>query len=754
MWCVRPGSSRRYVRALTCDLTTSQDNGAASGVRFDRPAHPRNPSTGQSSGTVRPTPSSSRQQQRISPPFATYQQQQQYYGYPPEPSFVSYGSQPHFAAHQLPLSSAYAYGSSSGEQRFQQQQFALPVDAASYASSSTGSSYLHSPPLHALSSPYIDSSAGYASTSFSSLQQPPSQAPSYYAAASGVSPVDGTSPVFPSTTLALSSGAQDGINTSEVAAPAGPYGTDANPDSLAFQQAQAQAALYGLPNQQQYAYAQSQPAPYYPSATQMQYPISHSHEASAQALQSQSRFPPFQQPPHSSSFPHQHPPSHFQQQQYPQQQPSFRQYPQPPHYPPPGAQQSSFAPPFRLPPPPPLHQQQQSAYYAYPPPPVAMQGYNLAAAAAMSSPPQVYAPPPGELARGHLAQSRFHDAIFDRDRQHEARARRRSSGTGGLAIGEGLAPSGLMGRLPRPPQHSPHALWVGNVPSDATHAELWRFFSSRPPPATNPRFAHFLAKSPGSPTSASASVSATGELGGADLHTTGIDSIHLIQKSNCAFVNYASDVHLQHSIEVSNGVPLRPLDPKCKELVCRVRKKDEDAKSGVGAQRIGGMHKDFVREQVKEKREQRERDRECEIDRTSGPEDDADRVGSSRPGTGSTDAPSSRSAEDGTKGHQHSSVQQQQHQHAHRHSTSSTLRSISTTSTTSSFLAKHFEKRYFILKVSCSPAADVQVPFVLNFRACAVARRERSEAIRRARAVGNTVAQRGEKGVYLPTQHG
>ena len=38
--------------------------------------------------------------------------------------------------------------------------------------------------------------------------------------------------------------------------------------------------------------------------------------------------------------------------------------------------------------------------------------------------------------------------------------------------------------------------------------------------------------------------------------------------------------------------------------------------------------------------------------------------------------------------------------HVARYSTSDTIRSVSTASTSSSFLRKYFEKRYFILKVS------------------------------------------------------
>ena len=137
-----------------------------------------------------------------------------------------------------------------------------------------------------------------------------------------------------------------------------------------------------------------------------------------------------------------------------------------------------------------------------------------------------------------------------------------------------------------------------------------------------------------------------------------------------AFVNYASDVHLRHAIDVSNGLPLRPHDPRCKDLVCRERKKDEDAKSGVGAQRIGGMHKEFVRD--------RER-----AEKHAG----SDAIGGAMPAGASGDEVTGGRQGAPMLGHQV------------RNSTSSTIRSVSTASTTSSFLRQHFERRYFVLKV-------------------------------------------------------
>jgi hypothetical protein len=41
----------------------------------------------------------------------------------------------------------------------------------------------------------------------------------------------------------------------------------------------------------------------------------------------------------------------------------------------------------------------------------------------------------------------------------------------------------LRSGLPVVPAHSPHAMWAGNVPADATHAELWKFFTERSAPA-------------------------------------------------------------------------------------------------------------------------------------------------------------------------------------------------------------------------------------------------------------------------------
>ncbi|KAJ3880137.1 YT521-B-like domain-containing protein [Lentinula edodes] len=117
---------------------------------------------------------------------------------------------------------------------------------------------------------------------------------------------------------------------------------------------------------------------------------------------------------------------------------------------------------------------------------------------------------------------------------------------------------------PNPPSYrSEWVMWAGNVPSDATHDELWRFFSQSDDTASS----------------------------------SGVISIFLISRSSCAFVNYENEAKLHAAIAKFNGVPLRSHDPRCPRLVCRVRKVDDDLKAGVGGQRGVGMHAKWLRDQ-------------------------------------------------------------------------------------------------------------------------------------------------------------
>lgn len=200
---------------------------------------------------------------------------------------------------------------------------------------------------------------------------------------------------------------------------------------------------------------------------------------------------------------------------------------------------------------------------------------------------------------------------------------------------------------PNPPAHrSEWVMWAGNVPSDATHDELWRFFNQMPD-SSLPE----------------------------ETLNTGVLSIFLISRSSCAFINFETEHHLHRAIEWFNGKPLRPLDPRCPRLVCRVRRKDDDLKAGVGGQRGMGMHTRWVKDQKGKGLEY------SDVSETS--------TSDGRPSTASSDqlAPvmSSLSL---------SSDEEGRHQTTARHSGSSG----SFTSTNSSILSRYFPNRFFILK--------------------------------------------------------
>ena len=83
-----------------------------------------------------------------------------------------------------------------------------------------------------------------------------------------------------------------------------------------------------------------------------------------------------------------------------------------------------------------------------------------------------------------------------------------------------------------------------------------------------------------------------------------MSSLHLIARSNCAFVNFESAAQLQAAIARFDGVPVRAGDPRCPRLVCRMRRKEDDLKAGVGSQRGTGTHTKWVRQQADAGREE------------------------------------------------------------------------------------------------------------------------------------------------------
>lgn len=222
-----------------------------------------------------------------------------------------------------------------------------------------------------------------------------------------------------------------------------------------------------------------------------------------------------------------------------------------------------------------------------------------------------------------------------------------------------------------PPYRSEWVMWVGNIPSDATREELSKFFDQ---PATE--------VSCENPTSLP--VDGTED--------SGVVSIFLISKSSCAFVNYRVEEHLTRAVKKFNGKPLRPYDLRSLRLVCRVRKRDDDLKAGVGGQRGQGLHVRWVKDQ-----KLREQQAQSEIPPLN------ESPYSQAPGSNTPDGVDYFAAEtsrlnlsDGMEG---------QHNTQPRHGSSAG----SFASTDSSILSNFFPKRYFILKSLTQYDLDISV---------------------------------------------
>lgn len=252
---------------------------------------------------------------------------------------------------------------------------------------------------------------------------------------------------------------------------------------------------------------------------------------------------------------------------------------------------------------------------------------------------------------------------------------------------------------PNPPAHrSEWVMWVGNVPSDATHDELWRFFNQPPPPDPPP-----------TPMQAGG-VGGGSQQGNND--DTGVLSIFLISRSNCSFINYKSEPLLQEAIKRFNGMPLRPNDPRCPRLVCRVRRVDDDLKAGVGGQRGMGMHTKWIKERKEKERERRNK----ESGESSDPSSPSSSLASvSERMAAAISAVSISSDELQSQRQQHleghgKGWQDRKGTHAKQSSSSGSY-----TSTNSGFLVKHFPKRYFILK-SLTQVSSFFVVSVYEFK--------------------------------------
>jgi hypothetical protein len=200
---------------------------------------------------------------------------------------------------------------------------------------------------------------------------------------------------------------------------------------------------------------------------------------------------------------------------------------------------------------------------------------------------------------------------------------------------------------PNPPvDRSEWVMWAGNVPSNATCDELRDFFNQPLPPPSSDQ---------------------------TDLRTNppqvyrGVSSVFPIPRSNCAFINFDSEAQLEAAIVRFHGQPIRPDDPRCPRLVCRIRRRTDDLKAGVGAQRGSAMHVKWVKEQ-KAKASRKGPDMAGSVEDTGTPPPFLSTLDDDSPGSrqGSLSPRSSRSG--------------------------------SFASTDSGILSRYFPRRYFILK--------------------------------------------------------
>lgn len=127
------------------------------------------------------------------------------------------------------------------------------------------------------------------------------------------------------------------------------------------------------------------------------------------------------------------------------------------------------------------------------------------------------------------------------------------------------------------------------------------------------------------------------------------------------------------------------MDPRCPKLVCRVRKKGDDVKAGVGGQRGTGLHARWVKEIAK---------------KNAGASSVKDEDRASTKGT-----PSQAQQGQVAKGQGNKEEELPERPPLHRGGPaaanpkkSSSGSSVSYASTTSSLLTRHYPVRYFILK--------------------------------------------------------
>ena len=203
-----------------------------------------------------------------------------------------------------------------------------------------------------------------------------------------------------------------------------------------------------------------------------------------------------------------------------------------------------------------------------------------------------------------------------------------------------------------PPNRSEWVMWVGNIPNDATHDELWRFLKQSPPDSG----------------------------GRGRVQESGLLSTFLISRSNCAFANYQSREHLNRAIFRFSGRKLRPHDRRCPRLVCRARQKEDDLRAGVGAQRGMGVHTHHIKNVLQKGRKSLTAG--AETPSSKGRRSDPPKMNDPLPAPSVSRDQEIRKSDTVEGANQKVPIQSPS----------------SYASTSSSFLSRHFPKRFFILK--------------------------------------------------------
>lgn len=167
-------------------------------------------------------------------------------------------------------------------------------------------------------------------------------------------------------------------------------------------------------------------------------------------------------------------------------------------------------------------------------------------------------------------------------------------------------PSGAVSEDQRLGKRSNFVMWCGNVPSDSTLDELWRFFGSIPSDFTVPSSAD--SDTPGQTSTESEHKEGQQGLSLEESgRQAGILSIFIMSRSSCAFVNYVTGADLDRACAYFHGKPLR-LKPSCPRLVCRPRRLEDAEYAGVAAQRGKGVHTNWYRQQRQQQRQSQELD--------------------------------------------------------------------------------------------------------------------------------------------------